>query len=266
MFFRHWPARKLRICAMVIPFFMTALLPQGALAAAHASATPTGKLMSAAHEISKYAVLVVIIVAIVALAASFLSAAATGDGNLGALIVPLVVAICLFVFKFDIVHFFDLVFGDVKSDKAARTHPRHVVPHPPTWFEKYWWVVVLAVVGALLLVIVIYFAVKAVHAWHNSPAKVEARERKHNDLLRRIAETLADNPDYPTLLNLRKQIEKRDSEKASAILVRINALLDQSRREAEETALEPVERELDRIQFKIDPADTPIPEDRVIGE
>jgi hypothetical protein len=266
MFFGHRPARKLRIFAVVFPFFMTALLPQGAVAAAYASATPTGKLMSVAQGTSKHAIIVAILMAIVTLVFVLRGAAATGQGSFVALAGVLVVTICLFVFKFDIVHFFDLVFGDVKSDKAARTHPRHVVPHPPTWFEKYWWVVVLAVVGALLLVIVIYFAVKAVHAWHNSPAKVEARERKHNDLLRRIAETLADNPDYPTLLNLRKQIEKRDSEKASAILVRINALLDQSRREAEETALEPVERELDRIQFKIDPADTPIPEDRVIGE
>jgi amino acid transporter len=174
MFFGHRPARKLRIFAVVFPFFMTALLPQGAVAAAYASATPTGKLMSVAQGTSKHAIIVAILMAIVTLVFVLRGAAATGQGSFVALAGVLVVTICLFVFKFDPFRFFDFFFGDVKSDKAAHTHPRHVVPHPPSWFEKYWWVVVLAAVSTGLLVIAIYFVV----------------------------------------------LEKRDSEKASALLVR----------------------------------------------
>jgi hypothetical protein len=129
---------------------------------------------------------------------------------------------------------------------SSKNHGIHVSPEV--------WKYIGLIVGALAFFAIAFLVAMKVVAWYNSPAKVEARALCDNEALQRIQRGLADNPDYQDLSDWKKQLAKRQSPEAKALMVEIDRLHEEIRSQEETAALAPIADGLAEIRFKNDPA------------
>jgi hypothetical protein len=163
-----------------------------------------------------------------------------------ALAVMWVAIIWLEIFRPGVVMQF--IMGEESSDKEK---PKPLIS-PETW--KYIGLVVGAIVCLAVIAAMAFFIAKKFFTWYDSPAKVEARALRDSEAMQRIQEGLADNPDYQTLSAWKKQLAKRQSPEARALMVEIDRLHEKLRSEEETAALAPIADDLAKIRFRNDPA------------
>jgi hypothetical protein len=133
-----------------------------------------------------------------------------------------------------------------KEKQTSKNHGFHVSPEA--------WKYVGLAAGVLVLFAIWYFIAKKAMAWYNSPAKVEARALRDSEAMQRIQRGLADNPDYQALSGWQKQLSKRQSPEARALMVEIDRLHEKLRSQEEAAALAPIAEDLAEIRFRNDPA------------
>jgi hypothetical protein len=142
-----------------------------------------------------------------------------------------------------------LIIGEEKSENKK---PKPLIS-PETW--KYIGLVVGAIVCLAVIAAMAYFIAKKFFAWYNSPAKIEARAMRKSEFYQRMQNSLMGEPDYTTLCALKAQLGKRNTPEATALLAEIDRLLENVRRDAEATALQPIAEELAQIRFRHDSAE-----------
>jgi cellulose biosynthesis protein BcsQ len=84
----------------------------------------------------------------------------------------------------------------------------------------------------------------------------ESRNKRNNELLRRVAEGLADNPDYRTLCRISEELRRADLQGEDVAKVRadVDRLKEKLRSEEQSAALAPIMLEMESLRFRHDPA------------
>lgn len=117
------------------------------------------------------------------------------------------------------------------------------------------WMYTGLIAAALVVLGLAIYGVKRLKAWHNSPARAEARVAMENETLQRIREGIGDNADIQDLRKWISQLSARKSSQAAELLAKVQAELKRLEDEEEAAALQPIREGLADIQFRHDPVE-----------
>jgi hypothetical protein len=194
-----------------------------------------GNLVANAHSVAHVTSFFAVAVFALVLMFILMKVATTGYHRGAIMSIPIALIVGVVMMDPGIIkQFLGPFFGGDDSMTLRAVHPAnrqvtHHVPHHATWLAKHWLGVVAAFVSFVALIAAVWLFARAAKRWYNRPAKLEARERKRNEVLQRVDQGLDDNPDLKRLETLLVQLDKVSlhSDAGRAKAARIRAKLEQ---------------------------------------